>query len=692
MPIQGGILEALGINMYNTLGKCLVEFVSNAYDSDATRVDVTIPFEEIARAREAMRKKAKKEVESGQRDPFKVLLAPLPEDVQVTIEDDGHGMNWEEVQDKYLPLNRKRRADSAGNEVNTQSESLRRHVIGRKGLGKLAGFGAAENVSVSTERRGEAYATTIAMKGGDLRNARNLPKVEIPVSYDENREKEKHGTKVTLSGLKADAVRQQENALRSTIAEAFYGIRPEEFGIFVNGDLVRSPDSDFALWYPEQGRNAQGFAQHVFEVEDVGEVKIQYFVGFRAGSLPARKRGARIYCNNRLAAGPSLFELPTGMHSFHSTDYMECVVEADELDRKSVDFINTSRTQLREDTEIVRKLLGEVSNLMRLAIVTHARYRKEEADRALDKDPTGRMLKRIVNTLPTKTRNSARRLLSTLAAELGVESEAFQELAPVVTTSINATKVLISLSELKTNPETIAQVAGQLRDLAEIERSDALKLYRARRNGIEALQALWERGEDEWRRHGIESELHGLMKENPWLIRPEFSTYLTSDQRLNTVASKASKALEVDGFAPQSDRKIGVDRRPDLVFLMSDPSDTGPHVMHVVELKSPSVALTIEHHRQLQDYLFDLKQWVASHLAASHTVAVHGWLIGTVPKPDASSTQQRQLRSEFASAGPSDEIRIISLTELVRNAFAVHVEAIRALEKEEEDAPETEAP
>jgi hypothetical protein len=30
MSIQGGMLEALGINMYPTLGKCLVEFVANA--------------------------------------------------------------------------------------------------------------------------------------------------------------------------------------------------------------------------------------------------------------------------------------------------------------------------------------------------------------------------------------------------------------------------------------------------------------------------------------------------------------------------------------------------------------------------------------------------------------------------------------------------------------------------------------
>lgn len=688
MPIQGGILEALGINMYNTLGKCMVEFISNAYDSDATRVDVRIPFEEIAQTRKEMRKKAKKEVTSGKRDPFKVLLAPLPGSVQVTIEDDGHGMTWEQVQERFLPLNRKRRANSNGDEVNNKSESRRRHVIGRKGLGKLAGFGAAEKVSVRTKRKNESYATTIDMDGKTLRNADNLQSVSIPVAYDENLEEGTHGTKVILSMLKADAVREQKDTLTNTIAEAFYGIHPKEFAIYVNEKLVEGPDPEFVVRYPEEGRDPEGFASHIFEVEEVGEVQIRYFVGFRAENLPAQKRGARIYCNNRLAAGPSLFNLPTGMHSFHSTDYMECVVKADELDRQSVDFINTSRTQLREDTEIVRKLLEEVSELMRKAIPAHSRYRKEKADQAIDEDPVGRTVKKIVDMLPKKTRSSAHRLLSTLAVEFGVESEPFQELAPVVTASMNATEVLIRLSELKTNPETITQIAEQLRELAEMERSDALKLYRARRNGIQALQVLWERSETEWRRHGIESELHQLVKQNPWLIRPELSTYLTSDQRMSTVVSKAASVLKVDDFAPPCDSNGEDERRPDLVFLMSDSSDTGPHAMHVVELKSPTVPLTIEHHRQLQDYLFALKQWIEEQVIPSHTIAVQGFLIGTMPKPNASSAQQRQLREKFRSAGPSDEIRIISVTELVKNAFAVHAEAIKALEKEEEDAAE----
>ena len=525
------------------------------------------------------------------------------------------------------------------------------------------------------------------MDGDSLKNADNLAQVDIPVSYEERAETDDQGTSIVLSGLKADAVRHSLDTLKRTITEAFYGIRPEDFAIAVNGDVINSLVGPFVVTYPLE-RDDDGFAKHSFVVDDIGKIEIRYFVGFREQSLPARNRGARIYCNHRLAAGPSLFELSTGMHSFHSSDYMECIVEADELDRHGVDFINTNRTQLREDTDVVRTLIEEVSELMRLSIPLHARFRREKAEEDIQRDPQAKLLKTIVEQLPKKTRRPAYQLLTTLAAEFGVDSVGFQELAPVVTASMNATEVLVGLAQLKANPETIAKVAQHLRDLAEIERGDALKLYRARRNGISALQSLWERGDEEWRKRGIEKELHTLVKQNPWLIRPELSTYLTSDQSLQTVVSKAAKAMKVDEFVEESKLGEGSDRRPDLVFVMSDPSQTGPHIMQVVELKSLTIPLNIEHYRQLEDYLSELEHWIKSNLPASPAVAVHGFLLGSLPPAGTGGPKERQLRDKFSESGPHDKIRIVSVTELLRDALSVHAEAIQALEQEEGESEE----
>ena len=80
LAIQGGMLEALGINMYTTLGKCLVEFVANAYDSNAPRVEITIPFVEIETQRLALKeedKKAKAEAKKNEAHAHTASAATL---------------------------------------------------------------------------------------------------------------------------------------------------------------------------------------------------------------------------------------------------------------------------------------------------------------------------------------------------------------------------------------------------------------------------------------------------------------------------------------------------------------------------------------------------------------------------------------------------------------------------------------
>ena len=65
MPIQGSMLEALGINMYTSVGKCLVEFGANSYDSDADWINISLPFDEIESARADIRAKAKADVKDA---------------------------------------------------------------------------------------------------------------------------------------------------------------------------------------------------------------------------------------------------------------------------------------------------------------------------------------------------------------------------------------------------------------------------------------------------------------------------------------------------------------------------------------------------------------------------------------------------------------------------------------------------
>lgn len=681
LSVQGGMLEALGINMYTTIGKCLVEFVANAFDGDATHVNISIPVERIQEARAELRASAKAEVEEGRRDPFTVLLTPLPSDITVTIQDDGHGMSPADIEKKFLPLNRKRRDDGHGNETVLTTESGQRHVMGRKGLGKLAGFGAAVRVTIRTKRQGETYATTFVLDYGDIESAQDLANIRIPASYEQSLDPDEKGTTITLSGLKADAVKHSIDTITHTIAEAFFGIEPEQMEITVNGQTVVAPKPNYEYIYPE-GASSDDLAEAILDIDGITELPVQFMVAFRARGehLPVSRRGARIYCNGRLAAGPSLFDLPTGMHNFHSQSYMECIVRADEIDRHGVDLVNTNRTQLRQDNEVVRTLIGFIEEQMRVALAHHARWREAEAEKELDVAEETQPYVRIIERLPSKTKSSARKMLRTLGTVHGYASPEFRELAPLMIDTMNAGQVLIRLTELGHDPKSLQVIAGQMAELAEIEKNDALKLYRGRRSAIRALTALVDKGEHEfWKKKGVEKDLHNILKDDPWLLKPEYSRYLTSDDDLTKVSTALAKHLEVDEFAPMDDAT-----RPDLVFVMAD--SAAPHILNVVELKSPSIPLDNDHLTQLETYMAKLSAYAESELGRPLTV--HGFLIGAMPDSTKPNDKQLLLLEKIKNAQPSTKWMVIGVRQLLERAMDTHLAVIAALESDLEDEEE----
>lgn len=706
MTIQGGMLEALGINMYTTLGKCLVEFVANAYDAESPSVDIQIPVEEIKAARDKVREAAKAEVAAaaadgaGQSLRGKVLLLALPEDIKVTIRDAGNGMTPEQVQDVFLPVNRKRRIDSKGEESNLKTETGKRYAMGRKGLGKLAGFGAAGVVRIETKRRGQDFATSFTMRYSDLVAVSDINQVKLPATYIADKTPDDHYTLIELSALKCDAVRNNVDSIKSTLAEAFFGILPGDFEIRVNNDVVVAETPIYEFMYPNgDAVDSEGFATISLGIDDMPEpLEYRYSVRFRekGAHLPAAKRGARIYCNNRLAAGPTLLDLPTGMHNFHAQSYMECIVIADELDRFGVDIINTNRTHLRQDSQLVEKLLNTITASMETAIKEHAKFRDGKAAQDIESNMQARSLARVAQQLPSRSRGPIKKLLNTMASRFGVDSTEFQEVAPLVINAANASEVLIKLIEAGAHPESIETVAGHLRDLAEIERLDALKLYRGRRNGICALTKLELEGEEQWKKKASEKQLHELFKSDPWLIRPEFNRPVVSDEDLNKLATKLAQRLGIDRFSPP--QKDGKDdhTRPDLVFVMAD--STMPSCITIVELKSPSLPLESSHLDQLEAYMRKVEEFVESELSDRHCV-VQGILIGAMPEPDSTAEGAKHLRYKMKKRASKEQWEVFGIRELIERALRIHQEAIDTLEESlqgdesaEDNAPNVAAP
>lgn len=717
MTIQGGILENLGIRMYTKLGKVLVEFAANAYDSDSPFVDISFDPYAIGLARETVRaaalariaEESKADAKAKGRRPRRkahVITDPLPEDVTIVIQDEGHGMTAQEMAARFLPLNRNRRKETtAGEESDFYSEAGKRLVMGRKGIGKLSAFGVAGRMVIRSKRAGQSFWTELDLSASSLMVTENISNVVIPHNYIEADAGDvpKHGTQITLSGLRCDSMNFTVLEVAEVLNQTFYPIKPEEFDIRINQNAIVRVEPPLEFWYPSE-MPRDGMAEGSVKDQDWGEIFFRYRVQFREHSLPADKRGVYLYSKKRLAMEPTLLGLNTGMHNFMAHQYMECIVESDDIDNLNIDIIGTNRSSVIQNSDLVRAFLERITQIMRDAVNAHSAFRDEKADEEIETAPQADELRRILQSVSPTQRRNVRSLARAFVSRWGASSDEFKYLTPLIIGTANAGEILIDLIKVSNSAESVAEIAPKLIELREIERSDAIKLFQGRRNGIHGLQRIVGESVDNWGKGPHqEEELHRLLKASPWLIRPDLTGYVASNEGMTRLLNRLAKELGIDRYAgPEEvsppvaksdtpdDTELKKTKRPDLVALLGDGEH--PTRVFVVELKAPTLPLRREHLQQLQTYMRKVREFFETTYAqSSDRVVVEGALIGTMPKADTKADSQRDLLDEIRRRGPGTDWEVISLAEMLRRTERVHSEMLEILKSEEAGADEESA-
>jgi hypothetical protein len=243
---------------------------------------------------------------------------------------------------------------------------------------------------------------------------------------------------------------------------------------------------------------------------------------------------------------------------------------------------------------------------------------------------------------------------------------------------MNSGDVLVRLLELSRRDTNLKEVIIELHKLSQIEKSDALKLYRARKNALVALQKLINKADDTWKKNPqFEGELHSLLDEAPWIIEEEMGRYITSDEALATTLKRLETELKINKAAPAMDP----DTRPDQVFLLGDASALSTVV--VVELKTPNIPLTAKHWMQLEGYINEIEVFLGTD--KSKSVRVRGVLIGTPPPRNTRNPDESLLLKYWDSAKGSDQIKILTPTDLLDNSVAKNTAQLEILDREDAD-------
>jgi len=675
------IVEDLGLNLYTTLPRVLVEFVANAYDADSSYVNIALDYERIRKAREVIRKqyeldKAKQQSNGGTVAPLETRT--LPDELQIEIEDGGFGMSRDDLNTKFLFAGRRRRSEEPAARGRTPKG---RPLMGRKGLGKLAGFGVAKRVEVVTRKAGEAHATKVTLDYGELVQNQNVHEIEVPdETMTDGAGIAPSGTRVILSRLLYDPLKSRTRTIQEEIADYFALIDPTDFAMRLTGKPIKPATRNLVYAWPEpDGVPIGEFSDKSLPREGGGEIRFRYRIRFtgKNEALEAEQRGVRVYAHKRLAASPSLLGADTNMHGFRMTDYMDGVVHADFIDEEEADYIATDRGSLRWESPLLSGMFDFLSSEIKEACKQYQRKRDEESPKIVKEDPfTISEIRK--HDLSKKDNRLAVRFAVILekSCKRGVDDPVYKNTLPPLIQGIGRGNILSAITALADQDRpNLDKVIHEMVRLTQDELDQFVGAVKGRLKGIEALKKIVEH--PDFRAERNEKRIQELFERCPWMVDPTYTQFLTADVSLGTVFKRLAQELGIGEYA--GDGRDG--KEPDLVFLIGN---TSLRRLVIVELKASNIELEAEHLGQLEYYLQRAEEWLEEQ---NHRgFQVHGHLIGTKASSKSRAQGTVILRRRIKESGPETPWRVRDYLDVLSDTQAAHEELLEIHRRAEQAA------
>lgn len=614
MDFAGSLVKHLGLQMYSGAVPSIAELVANAYDADAGQVDITIPLD-----------------------------VALDANSSITIRDSGIGMSFDDVDDKYLIVGRDRRVDG-------DRSPGGRLVLGRKGLGKLAGFGIAKVVTVTTVKDG--WMTKFQMLFDGILNS-NTGVYRPTVLEDRalnDHETLPQGTEVVLTELQLKNRIPSESFIRSMGRR--FSILTSTFTVTINGEELEADTTVLQFRYPATGVDTA-------DVDGVGTVT--WWVGFTEKPIKNDDiRGVAVLSRGKLVQTPFFFELSGGQQNQLGLQYLTGQVFVDGLDAYAEDLVATDRATVLWEHPIAQPLLTWGQEMLRASLRSWA------ADRAaLQKKrvrvSTGYMDR--IERFPERQQRELIKAIDTLAGSPTIEDERLDEIIQILLSAYENEQFFSLLKELAALPtdgqQSLVELIGEWDVLEAVQ---AAQIARGRVLVVRTLRRLIREGAPE------KPVMQELLRDHPWIIDPTWDM-LYHERSLETVLRETFHVGKNEGDQRRLD------------FLCIGDSSTAV----VVEVKRPGLRVGKAELRQLQDYVTTLTD---RNAAAGNTSTNRTRILGVMIYSELSAeTGVVALRDEMVKSG----YRIAPWDHILEAAERLHREYLEVIKERAPDDPRVQA-
>lgn len=354
--VDVNVINHLGVGLYSSTPAALTELVANAWDADATEVTIDI-------------------------DPTAEMIV---------IQDDGHGMTPQAIQQRFLNVGFSRRGPKG---ANAKSASGKRQVMGRKGIGKLSMFALADKLVISSQTvKTPPVGFTINVPA--FRTAITEHKSTVLPEFAPKALPKCHGTRIEMQSV-LKGLQTTEAFLRIKLARRFSIIGGKNFKLKLNGKAVTKADRGFYdavqfLWTfddatlkeikplcknlaslpvkPKPPEKAVPCTALLPNSVTVGG-KVLTISGYIASVGLPKQLGAKddsanivsVFANGRVFAEDILHEANSAKYY---QNYLVGEIHANFLDSDSVDRATASREAIKKDDPAYQALISVVRSSM----------------------------------------------------------------------------------------------------------------------------------------------------------------------------------------------------------------------------------------------------------------------------------------------------------------------------------------
>lgn len=557
IKFHGKILEHFGLQAYQSPVAAIAELISNAWDADSESVEVFLPND-------------------------------LNNGSTILVKDTGLGMTFTECQDKYLNIGYNRR----GGDLISKSSEKKRVVLGRKGIGKFAGFGIANKMTVDTVSKSTGERTVFEMNLNELKGDefllgdRTLKAVYDPAN--EERKKES-GTKITLSDLTIKRNISKTQFPISMARRFLLFSMVGDFKIAIDGNLMPEAfdgtkvEFSFPGDYTEVERtqlsNMSVIDSWGRETLPNGKTIEWKFLFYKEPINEEELRGVTIFAHGKMAQKPFYFNLSGGMTGQHGMQYMIGMVKADYVDELSIEVISTERQRINFEPEETHELEKWGQKKVKELLDKWATRRGEKRAKAIAEKVAGFSAR--LDKLEPHEKKVVTGAIAKVASIPSLEEEQFTEIGNGILTAWENGR-LRGLTTDISNQEDIDE-KKLLEILLEADVLSALQYAEVVMTRLKLVSGLKERIQ----KRELETAVRDYIADNPWLIGPDWETY-KKEKRVTSILEKARKAAKLEG----DDYK----GRVDLVLSNEDR-------LLIVEFMQPGLTVDWDHLQRFQKYI-----------------------------------------------------------------------------------------